>query len=127
MKQFKISDRLASFKYAFAGLRNLVKNEHNARIHLAMAITAIFFGLLLDINLTEWALVFLSIGAVLITEILNTAIEKLADFVEPKWNQKIGDIKDYGAAAVLTAAITALLIGSIIFVPKLLLIIKNDH
>lgn len=125
MKKFKLSERLVSFKYAFAGFRNVIKNEHNARIHLIAAIIAVIFGLLLDITPIEWALVFLAIAIVFITEILNTAIEKLADFVEPKWNKKIGEIKDYGAAAVLSAAITAFLIGSIIFVPKIIALIKN--
>ena len=125
MQKFNLVDRLKSFKYAFSGFRKLIKNEHNARVHLAMTLIVILLGLVLKINSKEWSLIIIAIGIVFITELLNTAIEKLSDFVEPKWNDKIGEIKDYGATAVLIAAIVSFILGSIVFLPRIVELIKN--
>ena len=71
-------------------------------------------------NYIEWALLFLVIGIVLTAELFNSAIEKIADIVNPEWNEKVKLLKDYSSAAVLIAAITSLIIGCIIFIPKLI-------
>ena len=84
-----------------------------------MTLIVILLGLVLKINSKEWSLIIIAIGIVFITELLNTAIEKLSDFVEPKWNDKIGEIKDYGATAVLIAAIVSFILGSIVFLPRI--------
>lgn len=117
---FSIKDRINSFKYALNGLRMLIKNEHNARVHLiaaAMTIVACFY---FSLNTMEVAFVVFSIGLVFITELLNTAIEQIANFVEPEKNKKIGEIKDYAAGAVFVAALVALTISLIIFIPKII-------
>lgn len=116
---FSISKRLQSFKYAFKGLRILIKDEHNARIHLLASIVAIALSLILNINSTEWVAVFLCIGFVLVTEIINTSIEKICDFIYPQKHPLIKEIKDLAAAAVLTASVISFVIACIVFIPKL--------
>lgn len=118
--KFSIKSRLSSFKFAFQGLLSLVKNEHNARIHLLATILAIVLGIVMKINVTEWALLTIVIGLVFISELFNTAIEKLADFVHPEWNDQIKKVKDYAAAAVFISAIIALVAGGLIFIPRIL-------
>jgi len=125
LKKFSFLDRIKSFKYAFTGFSNLIKNEHNARVHLVLTLVVILLGVLLKINSIEWSLIVMAIGMVFIAELLNTAVEKLADFVEPNTNKTIGEIKDYGAAAVLTAALVAIVLGSIVFIPKLIQLVLN--
>jgi diacylglycerol kinase len=116
-KKFSLRARLASFKYAFQGLGHVLKAEHNFLIHLAAAIAVIALGVLLHINKAEWLIIILCIGMVLITEILNTAIEWLVDMVSPQRNEKAGKIKDIAAASVLIAALVALAAGIVVFVP----------
>ena len=122
--KFSIKSRLGSFKFAFSGLRQLLKNEHNARIHLLAAFLAIAIGLLLKINIIEWALLTIVIGLIFISELFNTALEKLADFVHPEWNDQIKKVKDFAAAAVFISAIIALVVGGLIFIPRILAIMK---
>jgi len=118
--KFSIKSRLSSFKFAFQGLLSLLKNEHNARIHLLATILAIVLGIVMKISVTEWALLTIVIGLVFISELFNTAIEKLADFVHPEWNDQIKKVKDYAAAAVFISAIIALVAGGLIFIPRIL-------
>jgi diacylglycerol kinase len=118
--KFSLKSRLQSFRFALNGLRFLLKYEHNSRIHSITAIAVIILGLLLKIDLTEWSLLIIVIGMVFITELLNSSLESFADSMKPEWNDMIGKAKDYSAAAVLIAAIISLLVGVIIFVPKLL-------
>jgi diacylglycerol kinase (ATP) len=118
--KFSLKSRLQSFRFALNGLRFLLKYEHNSRIHSIAAIAVIILGLLLKIDLTEWSLLIIVIGMVFITELLNSSLESFADSMKPEWNDMIGKAKDYSAAAVLIAAIISLLVGVIIFVPKLL-------
>jgi diacylglycerol kinase len=122
MKQekFSILKRLRSFKFAFNGLKILIKEEHNARIHLFIAICVLIAGFLFKISEIEWIAVVFAIGFVIVLEIINSSIENIADFVSPEKHEKIKKIKDLSAAAVLISAITALTIGLIIFIPKIL-------
>jgi diacylglycerol kinase len=117
--KFSFRTRIKSFSFAFNGLTNLIKNEHNARIHLVAMICVIVFGILLKLEPLEWILIVIVVGLVLLSELLNTAIEKLADIVDPKWNVKIGHIKDYSAGAVLISAIISLIVGGLIFIPRI--------
>ncbi len=118
-KRFSLSDRIKSFRYAISGLRVLFKEEHNARVHLAITFLVIILGVFFGLSVTEWVVIVLTIGFVLVTEILNTAIEDIADFISPQRDVRIKRIKDLGAAAVLLSAVTAVVIGGIIFLPKL--------
>lgn len=118
--KFSLKSRLQSFRFALKGLRSILKYEHNSRIHFVAAIAVIILGLLLKIDLIEWSLLTIVIGMVFITELLNSSLESFADSLKPEWNDIIGRAKDYSAAAVLIAAIISLVVGVIIFVPKLL-------
>ena len=118
-EKFSIVKRLKSFKYAFNGLRILIKEEHNARIHLFAAIGVVIAGFIFKISLHEWIAVAIAIGLVFCSEIINSAIENLSDFVCPDKNERIKKIKDLAAAAVLVSALTALVIGLLVFIPKI--------
>jgi undecaprenol kinase/diacylglycerol kinase (ATP) len=113
--------RLKSFKYAFNGLKILIKEEPNARIHLLASLVVITLSIVFEINLVEWLAVVFCIGFVLVAETFNTSLENISDFISPEKNEKIKTIKDLAAAAVLLSALTALTIGLIIFIPKICL------
>ena len=121
--KFSLVDRLKSFSFAFNGLKNLWVEEHNFRIHIVSTLVVVIAGFLFKISLVEWIAVILSIGFVLATEIINTTIERLADFASPDRNEKIKKIKDISAAGVLIAAVTAFIVGVIIFSPKVFYLI----
>ena len=103
-----------SFNYAFNGVK-LCLNQRNFKIHVVCAIVAILGGFLFHINLTEWCIILVCIGVVLSFEMLNTAIEKLVDLVEPNYNTKAGAIKDIAAGAVFLFSIISAIIGVMIF------------
>jgi diacylglycerol kinase len=127
MKQqkFSIKKRLQSFKHAFNGLRIVFKEEHNARIHLFAALCVIIAGFVLHVSTLEWIALTIAIGLVISIEIINSAIENIADFISPEKNDKIKLIKDLSAAGVLICALTALTIGLIIFTPKIIALCGN--
>jgi diacylglycerol kinase len=122
-KKFSFKSRLASFRFATIGLWSLLKYEHNSRIHLASAIIVVILGIILKLNSFEWSLIIILIGLVFITELLNSALESLADHTNPDWNELIKKSKDYSAASVLVSAIISAVIGAIIFIPKILSLI----
>ena len=118
MKKF-----IRGFGYAFKGLRYSTATQLNFRVHLVATLIALFMSYALHISINEWLWIILCIALVLITELLNTAIEFLTDLVSPDYNELAGHVKDVSAGAVLVAAIFALVAGAIIFLPKLLLLI----
>lgn len=99
------------------------KEEPNFRIHVVATIMVIAAGLYFKLSTTEWLAIIIVIGLVLLTELLNTAIENIADFISPERHEKIKMIKDIAAAAVLISAIVALVVGLVVFIPKILLIL----
>jgi diacylglycerol kinase (ATP) len=111
--------RCKSFLYAFRGIGFAFRTQHNLWIHLVLAAVAVGLGFRLKISRTEWCFIAFAIGLVIAAELFNTAIEWLVDMVSPEWNEKAGKVKDVAAAAVLVSAVTALAIGCIIFLPKL--------
>ena len=117
--RFSIRERKNSFKAAFAGLAGLWREEHNFRIHLLAALLAIILGFVFNISRGEWLMIILAIALVMVTEALNSALEKLCDWVHEDEHPRIKKIKDYGAAAVLLASMAALAIGLLIFIPRL--------
>jgi diacylglycerol kinase len=120
LSKFSIAKRLRSFVYAFNGLHLLFKDEANAWIHLLAAICVVVSGFVFNIKIYEWIAVVFAIGLVFSLEIINSSIEKIADFVCPERNSQIKKIKDLSAAAVLVGALVAFIIGSLIFIPKIL-------
>lgn len=122
-KKFIFGKRIRSFKYALEGLLHLIRQEPNARIHIIAAIVAIMCGWYLGIDKSEWLAVILCIGIVFTTEIINTAVENICDYISPAYHHKIKIIKDLAAAAVLVSAVMAVVIAGCIFGPKLLTIL----
>ena len=118
---FSIRARIKSFRYAFEGLISFFAAEHNAIIHLLITISAVAAAAFFGVSKLEWIAITLVTGLVWVTEVFNTAIEKLCDFVSHDFHPGIKFIKDLSAAAVLVAAAVALLTGAIIFLPKILI------
>lgn len=117
---FTLRKRLKSFKFAFNGIRLLITREHNAWIHCFAAICVIIAGFAFDISTTEWIAVTFAIGTVLAAEAVNSSIEAIADLVSPEYNEAIKRTKDLAAGAVLILAISAAIVGLIIFIPKIM-------
>ena len=114
-----------SFKNALNGIKEVIKTGKNIKIQIAFAIFAIIMGIVFKVNNIEALILVLTIFFVLVSEFLNTAIEMLADLYTTEYNEKIKVLKDIGAGAVLLSAIASVIIGIIIFLPKILnLIIK---
>lgn len=119
-EKFSLRKRLKSFTYAFHGIGILIKNEHNAWIHLFAAVCVVIAGFVFQISVTEWSIVVLAIGTVLAAEAVNSAIEALSDLVSPGYHELIRKAKDLAAGAVLLVAIAAATVGLIIFIPRIL-------
>jgi diacylglycerol kinase (ATP) len=113
-----VTGRIKSIKYAVLGAYKLVTTEHSVMVQFSTALALIFLGFYKQISSTEWCLQILAFGMVLAVEGLNTAVEKIADFIHPDYHQKIGFIKDIAAGAVFFAALCAIAIGAIIYIPK---------
>jgi diacylglycerol kinase (ATP) len=112
--------RLKSVTFAFKGALKLISTEHSIMVQFSLAILLVFAGFYFNITATEWMFQTLAIGLVLGVESLNTAVEKTADFIHPNYHEKIGFIKDIAAGGVFFAAMTAIAIGMMIYVPKFL-------
>ncbi len=110
---------MKSFRHAIRGLFVLVKEEHNARIHLAAAMLVIILSVFLKISCMEWIAVILLIALVFATELINSSLERLCDQLTQERQYWVKQVKDLAAGSVLIAAIAAAIIGGIIFIPKL--------
>lgn len=119
-KKFSISRRIKSFGYASKGIFFVFRTQHNIWIHSLAIIVVVSAGFIFKLNVPEWGLVVLAIGLVLVSEMINTAIEWLVDLVSPEYKEKAGLIKDVAAGAVLIAAIISVIIGIIVFLPKMI-------
>lgn len=109
-----------SLGYALKGINHVVKTQHNFRLQLIAAVLVSLLGYCVALSSLEWAVILICIAMVLAFELMNTAVEQLVDFFSPEWNEKAGMIKDIAAAAVLLAALIALAVAFVIFVPKFL-------
>lgn len=118
--KFSIKKFLKSFTYAFNGLRAVWRTEQNMRVHAVAATIALTLCFLLNVSTVEFIIVIICIGVVIAFELLNTAIEKLCNIISPQKNDRIKDIKDISAGAVLVVSIIALICGLIIFIPKII-------
>ena len=108
-----------SFACAFRGIASLLKSEVHARIHLAATVAVVALGWWFGITPGEWIAVILAIGLVWVAEALNTAIEYVADLAHPDEHPEVKKLKDLAAAAVLFASIVALVVGLLVFWPRL--------
>jgi len=119
MAKFSLLQRLRSFRYALRGIRVLVSTQHNAWIHILATLTVLAMGLGLGIARMDWALLTFAIGMVWVAEACNTALEFLADEVSLEHRERIGKAKDLAAGAVLFSALSAIVIGGLVFLPYL--------
>ena len=113
-----------SFSYAFDGLKTAIKNEPNMRIHLFMATFALILGIILNLKILEWLILAFTIFWVISLELLNTVLESLVNLVSPEMSPYAKIAKDVSAACVLLAAILSVIVGFILFLPKILLILQ---
>jgi len=113
-----LTGRFKSMGFAFKGAIKLITTEHSVMVQSCLAVLMIIAGFYFEISHEEWLIQTLAIGLVLGIEGLNTAVEKVADFIHPEYHERIGLIKDIAAGAVFFAAMTAIAIGCIIYIPK---------
>ena len=116
---------LRSFRFAGQGIVDLFRYENNAKVHLLLAGVVILAGFYLQLSRLEWAIILTQIGLVWTAEAFNTALEKLCDFASPGRHPQIKAIKDLSSGAVLILAITAVIVGFVIFGGRLLEILNS--
>ncbi|SEK25492.1 diacylglycerol kinase (ATP) [Aquimarina amphilecti] len=114
-----IIGRFRGCGYAIKGALILIKTEPSIQVQAVIAIVMTALGFYKNITGVEWILQTFAIGLVMSIEGVNTAIEAIADFIHPDFHNKIGFIKDIAAGAVFIAAITAVIIGCVIYFPYL--------
>ncbi|WP_121667935.1 diacylglycerol kinase [Mesonia aquimarina] len=117
MKNSFLGKRFYGGVYAIKGAFLLLKTEASIQVQAVIAILMTVLGFYMEISTIEWILQILAIGLVMSLEGANTAIEEIADFIHPDFHHKIGLIKDLAAGAVFFAAITAVIIGLVIYIP----------
>ena len=110
---------LESFRFAFSGLWYALRTQRNTRIHLTIAAAVVVLGLYLDLSYVHWAILTLTIGFVLVSEMLNTVAETLVDLVSPGYHPLAKVVKDLTAGAVLLAAIISVVVGLLVLGPPL--------
>ncbi len=113
----KFSKLKLSFRHAFFGLRMVFKAEQSFRLQVLIAGVVVLLMFYLPLHSLERAVLILSIGFVLGLELLNSQIEDILDLIQPEFDGKVKKIKDLSAAAVLIAALAALVVGLLIFLP----------
>jgi diacylglycerol kinase len=122
---FSLRKRLNSFRAAANGIRLLIRDEHNARIHLVILAVVIISGFILKISLNQWLAVTFAAGLVLACESLNSAVEYLSDQITTEYNENIKKAKDIAAAGVLIAAAASVVIGLMVFIPAIMRIFRG--
>ena len=115
--RFSLSARAKSVGFAVSGIGFVIRNEHNARIHIAAAAGVIIMGLFYKIDAADWLILVLAIVSVWFAETINTAFEYLCDVVSPEKNESVKHAKDIAAGAVLITALGAVVIGVIVMFP----------
>lgn len=119
-----IKGRLKSIKYALKGVWLLLTTEDSIKVQFWAMILVTILGFVCQISAVEWMIQFLAIGLVLVAEAMNTAVEKVADFIHPEYHEKIGFIKDVAAGAPAIAAFVSLIIAGIIYIPRIIEIVS---
>jgi len=111
-------NRIRSVGYAFKGMYVLLRTEASIKIQFFIALFMAGLGFYFEISAMEWMVQLLAVGMVMGVEGVNTAIEKLADYIQPAKDVRIGVIKDISAGAVMIVSVVACIVGLIIYVPK---------
>lgn len=112
-------NRIKSIEFAFRGAILLIKTEASIKIQVFIGVLMTVIGFFVGLNPTEWILQTLTIGLIISIESINTVIEEIADFIHPEYHPKIGLIKDLAAGAVFIFAVIAIIVGCIIYFPKI--------
>lgn len=118
-KESFLVNRIKSVGFAIRGAILLIRTEASIKIQVFIALVMCAAGFYFEISATEWMIQLFAIALVLGIEGMNTAVEKLSDFVQPEFDKKIGTIKDISAGAVMLVSIIATIIGAIIYLPKI--------
>lgn len=124
-RPFQFTGRVRSFKYAIQGIRHMLRSQHNAWIHLVATLVTVVVGFTLNLAAGEWCWIVLAISAVWASEAMNTAFEFLCDATTEDFHPVIGHAKDVAAGAVLISAIGSVMVGCIIYLPKILVMVQN--
>ncbi len=111
--------RVASFGHAFRGVGAALGSEVHLRFHAFATVVVVGLGFYYGIARLEWALVAIAVACVWAAELMNTAIEALTDLASPGFHPLAGKAKDVAAGAVLLAALGALVVGGLVFIPKI--------
>ena len=119
-----LRSRIKSFRIALEGIKHVLNTQQNARIHAVFTLIVFLAALLLNLKENEWVSLLFVIGLVWIAEIFNTAMEVMVDIVSPEQSQGAKIIKDISAGAVLISAVISVLVGILIFGPKIYLLVK---
>jgi diacylglycerol kinase len=118
--------RIKAFGYALTGWWFVIRTQRNAWIHMVVSIAVILMSFLLHISASNWALILLAIALVWIAEFLNTALEAVVDLASNHQHHELAKVgKDVGAAAVLIAAVSSVVIGLLILGPPLWVVIRS--
>jgi diacylglycerol kinase len=112
--------RIHSFRFALVGLAHSIRRETNFQIELFLGVLALILAAWLSVTPLEWCIIIVLIGFVLTIELVNTSFERLSDLQKPRLDPLVKAAKDVSAAAVLVASLTALAVGIIIFLPRLI-------
>ena len=118
-KESFLQNRIKSVGFAFRGALLLIRTEASIKIQVFLAIVVTTAGFYFEISNTEWIFQVLAVSMVMGLEGANTAIEKICDFMHPEFDARIGFIKDVSAGAVMLVSIGAVVIGLIIYIPKI--------
>ncbi|MBK9525957.1 MAG: diacylglycerol kinase family protein [Bacteroidetes bacterium] len=116
---------LGSFKPAIAGLAAAYRSQFNMRFHVAVTVLVLAASFYFQLAPLEWCVILFCIGSVIVAELLNTSLEVTVDIASPQIQEKAGLAKDIAAAAVLIAAIMSVIIGLIIFIPRILPLVNS--
>lgn len=111
---------LKSFGYAASGLRRAFREEPNFKIHTGIAFIVVILAALLGFSAVEWVILIMTIFLVIASELVNTAVEDTLNLVNPEISEKVAAIKDLTAAIVMLAALAAVPIGLLLFLPKVI-------
>lgn len=111
---------LKSFKYAYEGIRISVSVDQNVRFHLTAGIIVFILSLILNVSKSELMFVVFAIFFVIITEMINTAIEEMTNLIKREHSEEARIAKDVAAGAVLLAAVFAVIVGVVVLVPRIL-------
>ena len=114
-----------SFKYAITGIKSALKSEQNMKVHFIIIELVILMAIILNLSIFEWLIILICFMSVISSELFNTALEKSVDLASPNINETAKLAKDIAAGSVLVTAFFSAVIGLIIFLPKIILLVKG--